>query len=107
MHSGSHLLTPALYTLSLHDALPISTFDVSNGATINFNSFDTRTFDVASTISGAAAITRQSGTNTVSGNYNVTGATIANGATTTLNSISSIGTLSVSAGTLTLNSGVA
>jgi len=79
-----------------------ATFSASSGATMTFNTNDTRTFDAASTISGAGTVVWSSGTNTVSGTYSVTGNTTSNGGTTTI-SPSSVGALTVAGGTLTLN----
>jgi hypothetical protein len=79
-----------------------ATFDVSSGATMTFYSNDTRTFDGASTISGAGTVQWNSGTSSVNANYNVTGTTL-NSATTTIGSITSIGNVTVTGGTLTLN----
>jgi uncharacterized repeat protein (TIGR01451 family) len=81
-----------------------ATFNVSSGAALYFYSSDARTFDAASTISGAGAVGWQGGTNTVNATYNVTGLTKGIGATATINNIVSVGDLFVSAGTLTLNS---
>jgi uncharacterized repeat protein (TIGR01451 family) len=84
-----------------------STFTVPSSTTLNFNTNDTRSFDGTSSISGAGTVQWTSGTNTVSGSYNVTGATKASATAVTLSSISSVGDLIVSGGTLTLNSGSA
>jgi uncharacterized repeat protein (TIGR01451 family) len=81
-----------------------ATFNVQSGATLYFYSNDARSFDAASTISGAGTVGWQGGTNTVNAAYNVTGLTKGIGAATTINNITSIGDLFVSAGTLTLNS---
>src|SRR6266542_5514955 len=80
-----------------------ATFNVSNGAVLYFYSTDTRTFDAASTLSGAGTMQFNSGTNTINAVYNVTGATKNNSATTTISNITSLGDLTVSSGTLTLN----
>ena len=77
-----------------------ATFDSS--ATLLFASGDTRTFDAASTISGSGTVNFNAGTNTVSGTYNVTGATV-NNATTTIASPAAVGDVTVNSGTLTLN----
>src|ERR1051326_6105805 len=79
-------------------------FSVASGAQLVFYSGDARTFDAASTISGAGTVVWQGGTNTVSASYNVTGLTKGIGATSTLSNIVSVGDLFVSGGTLTLNS---
>jgi large repetitive protein len=105
--SGSQLLVQAgnfyIYGLTSSGA----SFNAASGTNLIFYSNDARTFDAASSISGAGTVQWQGGTNTVNAPYNITGATKANGATTTLNSITSIGDLTVSGGTLTLNSGSA
>jgi fibronectin-binding autotransporter adhesin len=80
------------------------TFNTSSGATLYLSSSDTRTFDSASTISGAGTVFWGAGTNTVSANYNVTGVTKNSATATTISSITSTGDLVVAAGTLTLNS---
>src|SRR5205823_15047441 len=48
-------------------------FSVSSGATMYAYYTTTSSFDAASSISGAGTVIFQAGTNTVSGNYNVTG----------------------------------
>src|SRR5207244_695002 len=80
------------------------TFSASNGATLAFNTNDTRTFDTASTVSGAGTIYWAAGTNTVNANYNVTGTTQNAATATTIGSITSAGNITVIGGTLTLNS---
>ncbi len=83
-----------------------ASFSVAAGTTLDFLYTYTRTFDAASSIGGAGTLIWGSGTNTVDAAYNITGTTTsAAGATTTLNNIVSIGNaVSVSGGTLTLNS---
>jgi uncharacterized repeat protein (TIGR01451 family) len=105
--SGSQLLLQSgtLYLSAV--ASSGATFNASAGTTLYFYYNDTRTFDAASTISGAGTVTWGSGTISVSGNYNVTGTTINNSATTALSNISSVGNVTVVGGTLTLNSGSA
>ncbi|HKS22368.1 MAG TPA: LamG-like jellyroll fold domain-containing protein [Thermoanaerobaculia bacterium] len=80
-----------------------ATFTVQSGAALLFYSSDTRTFDAASTITGAGGVAWQGGTNTVNATYSVTGLTKGIGASTTINNITSTGDLFVSGGTLTLN----
>jgi hypothetical protein len=105
--TGSQVLVQTgtfyLYALTSSGA----SFNAASGTNLIFYSNDTRTFDAASSISGAGTVQWQGGTNTVNAPYNITGVTKANGATTTLNNITGIGDVTVSAGTLTLNSGSA
>ena len=82
-----------------------TTFNALANTTLYFNTNDTRSFDAGSFINGAGTVQWGGGTNTVNVTYNVTGATKNTGATTTINAITSIGDLTVSGGTLTLNSG--
>jgi len=79
------------------------TWSASSGAILEFNTSDTRTFDAASTVSGAGTIYWAAGTNTINGTYSVTGTTKNNG-TTTVASVTSSGDVTVTGGTLTLNS---
>lgn len=82
-----------------------ATCSASIGATLRFNTNDTRIFDAASTLSGLGTIEFASGTNTISGTTNTSGAIRNSGATTTIGgTISGIGDITVSGGTLTLNS---
>src|ERR1041385_8217612 len=81
-------------------------FSVSGAATLYFYYTTTATFDAASTISGAGNVQWGNGTNSVAGNYNVTGTTIQSGGTsTTLSNITNVGKVTVSSGTLTLKPG--
>jgi hypothetical protein len=80
------------------------TWSASSGATLTFNTNDTRTFDATSTISGAGTVQFAAGTDTVNATYNVTGATKNSGATTTIGSITATGDITITGGTLTLNS---
>jgi large repetitive protein len=83
-----------------------STFSVVSGSNLNFSNSgsDSRSFDAASTISGAGTVAWVTGSNNVSGTYNVTGSTVASGGTTTITSPTSLGDLTVSGATLTINS---
>jgi uncharacterized repeat protein (TIGR01451 family) len=105
--SGSQLLvqTGTVYVYGLTSSG--ASFSAASGTNLIFYSSDTRTFDAASSIAGAGTVQWQAGTNTVNAPYNITGVTKAIGGTTTLNNITSIGDLTVSGGTLTLNSGSA
>ncbi|HEX3108095.1 MAG TPA: LamG-like jellyroll fold domain-containing protein, partial [Thermoanaerobaculia bacterium] len=80
-----------------------ATFNVSSGAMIDLYYTTTSSFDAASTISGAGLFAFNAGTNSVGANYNITGGTKSVGGTNTVSSITSLGDLGVSGGTLTLN----
>src|SRR5260221_9538340 len=80
-----------IYTLFLHDALPIFYYNV------------VRSFDAATTISGAGNVQWGSGKNTINAAYNISTTTYPIPATTTMNNITGIGAVNVSGGALTLN----
>jgi hypothetical protein len=77
-----------------------ATFSVSTGATLYFYYNDTRTFDAASTISGAGIVQWGSGTNTITGTLSAP--TVMSGGTLTINSAAaqSVPTLTMQSGTL-------
>ena len=104
LQSGSQFLQQAA-TLYLDAVTATSaTVGVSGGATLYFYYNAVRSFDAATTISGAGSVWWYGGTNTVNAAYNISGTTSSSGGTTTVNNITGLGPVNVPGGTLTLNS---
>src|ERR1051326_5740901 len=99
-NSGSQLLVQSgtLYVGAVTSTG--ATLNPSSGATLDFATSDTRTFDSASSISGPGTVVWQSGTNTFNGTYSTI--TTINGGTLSINSASAqtIPTLTLNGGTL-------
>src|SRR5205085_1981655 len=72
MTSGSQLLalSGTLYLGAI--TATSATLQAASGATLSFNTSDTRTFDAGSVVFGAGTVQWVAGTNTVNGAYNVT-----------------------------------
>jgi fibronectin-binding autotransporter adhesin len=78
---------------------------VSSGAIAQFYYTTSASFDAASTIGGAGTVLFSAGTNSINAAYNITGATNANGGTTTIgtNNVTSVGSMTVTGGALTID----